>query len=335
MPDAHKNLAYSLVATAPSPAASGTSLVVTAGQGALFPTVPFNATIWPVGANPITTNAEIVRVTAISTDTLTITRAQESTSARTVIVGDQIAATITAKTLEDIEANATESGWIAVTDSWSFSSADNPTGVITIPSDGTTKYSVGMRIRLTQSTVKYFLVTAVSATTLTVYGGTDYTLANAAISAISFATVKAPFGFPLDSDKWSETLTDSTERSQASPVANTWYNLGSLSKAVPIGLWLLEYKVYGQANRTSGDADVFTTFSTGTTTESNADFTIGIMGTPMASFQALLKLPPQRLTAAAKTTYYFNTRTTASSITNIYNRNEYYSFKLRMVSAYL
>ncbi len=103
MPDAHSNFAYSAVATAPSPATSGTSLVVTAGQGALFPAVPFNATIWPTGAQPLSSNAEIVRVTARSTDTLTITRQQESTSARTVIVGDQIAATITKKTLTDAE----------------------------------------------------------------------------------------------------------------------------------------------------------------------------------------------------------------------------------------
>ena len=106
MPDRHKNFAYSLVATAPSPASSGTSLVVTGGQGALFPSVPFNATIWPTASNPLSTNAEIVRVTAISTDTLTIVRAQESTSARTVVVGDQIAATITAKTLTDVEIGA-------------------------------------------------------------------------------------------------------------------------------------------------------------------------------------------------------------------------------------
>lgn len=103
MPDSHKNFAVSAVATAPSPATSGTSLVVTAGHGTRFPTVPFNATIWPTGTVPDPTNAEIVRVTAISTDTLTITRAQESTSARTVIVGDLIAATITVKTLTDIE----------------------------------------------------------------------------------------------------------------------------------------------------------------------------------------------------------------------------------------
>lgn len=103
MADAHKNFAYSTVATAPSPASSGTSLVVASGDGSLFPAVPFNATIWPTSAQPTSTTAEIVRVTAISTDTLTITRAQESTSARTVVVGDQIAATITAQTMTDIE----------------------------------------------------------------------------------------------------------------------------------------------------------------------------------------------------------------------------------------
>ncbi len=102
--DSHKNFAYGTIATAPSPATSGTSLVVTGGQGAGFPTPPFNATIWPSGVQPLASNAEIVRVTNISTDTFTITRTQESTSARTVVVGDQIAAAITVQTITDIEA---------------------------------------------------------------------------------------------------------------------------------------------------------------------------------------------------------------------------------------
>jgi hypothetical protein len=108
--DAHKNLAYSTVATAPSPGTSGTSLVVAAGTGSRFPAVPFNATVWPVGEIPLPANAEIVRVTNISTDTLTITREQESTTARDIQVGDQIAATITAKAFTDIEAVAPASG---------------------------------------------------------------------------------------------------------------------------------------------------------------------------------------------------------------------------------
>jgi len=103
VPDAHKNFAYSTVATAPSPGVSGTSLVVAAGDGVKFPTPPFNVTIWPIGVIPLTTNAEIARCTAISTDTLTLARAQEGSSARTVIIGDQVAATITAKTLTDVE----------------------------------------------------------------------------------------------------------------------------------------------------------------------------------------------------------------------------------------
>jgi hypothetical protein len=101
--DAHKNFAYGTVLTVPSPAASGTSLVLNTGQGALMPAVPFNATVWVSGSQAISTNAEIVRVTARSTDTLTIVRAQEGSSARTVVAGDQFAASITAKTLTDAE----------------------------------------------------------------------------------------------------------------------------------------------------------------------------------------------------------------------------------------
>jgi hypothetical protein len=104
--DAHANFVITAVATAPSPATSGTSLTVATGKGALFPAAPFNCTVWPADTNPLSTNAEIVRVTAVVGDVLTITRAQEGSSARAILVGDQIAATITAKTLTDVEAAA-------------------------------------------------------------------------------------------------------------------------------------------------------------------------------------------------------------------------------------
>lgn len=105
--DAHKNFAYSTVLTAPSTPTAGTSLVVQSGDGANFPTAPFNATVWPSGAQPTAANAEIIRVTSKSTDTFTITRAQESTSARSIGIGDQISATVTAKTLTDVEVPGT------------------------------------------------------------------------------------------------------------------------------------------------------------------------------------------------------------------------------------
>lgn len=93
-----KNFAISTVATAPSPATSGTSLGVAAGHGGTrFPGASFNATVWPANTIPDPTNAEIVTVTAIATDTFTITRAQEGTTARAIQVGDMIAQTVTAK----------------------------------------------------------------------------------------------------------------------------------------------------------------------------------------------------------------------------------------------
>jgi len=103
--DAHTNFAYSTVATAPSPASSGTTLTVQTGDGSKFPAAPFNCTVWPASSQPLTTNAEIIRVTSKGTgDNWTIVRAQESSSARSIVIGDQIAATITAKVITDIEA---------------------------------------------------------------------------------------------------------------------------------------------------------------------------------------------------------------------------------------
>ena len=116
--DALKNFAYSLVATAPSPATSGTSLVVTAGQGSYFPATPFDATIWPAGVQPTNSNAEIVRVTAVATDTFTITRAQYGTTAQSIAVGYQIAQTVDANLLNQLAplSGATFTGEVVVPD---------------------------------------------------------------------------------------------------------------------------------------------------------------------------------------------------------------------------
>lgn len=102
--DAHKNFAYSTVATAPSPADTGTTLSTQAGEGSRFPATPFNAIVCPAGQQPLPNNAEIVRVTAVSGDSVTtMVRQQEGTSARSIVVGDQIFAGPTIKTLTDIE----------------------------------------------------------------------------------------------------------------------------------------------------------------------------------------------------------------------------------------
>jgi len=236
-------------------------------------------------------------------------------------------------------------GWIGDdVNTWSYSSADSPTFVISVNADMTGLIGVGYKISLVQTTTKYFIVTAVGsysagATLITVYGGTDYTLANAAITSPRFSPSKSPFGFPTSLDKWAVTTTDVTIRSQATPTASTWYNLGSISISVPIGIWRLSYKVLMQSSSTATQvsATVFTTMSTANNSESDADFSAGAT-VGGASGSIIVQSPvylSKVLTVAAKTTYYLNTKTSLTTSANIYNRNDVSGLIIRCESALL
>ena len=92
------NNAHSTLASGIS--TSATSITVASGQGARFPSLTgsefFYATLIDTS-----NNLEIVKVTARSTDVLTATRAQESTSARAFSSGDRIELRVTAQGLAD------------------------------------------------------------------------------------------------------------------------------------------------------------------------------------------------------------------------------------------
>lgn len=105
-----KDLATSLVATAPSPAASGTSLVVTTNQGSRFPAVPFDAIVHPADQLPTVATAERVLVTALTGDTLTIDRAEGITSAQDIEVGWRISAAIFGNHITEAYARANHTG---------------------------------------------------------------------------------------------------------------------------------------------------------------------------------------------------------------------------------
>lgn len=84
-------------------------------------------------------------------------------------------------------------GWLDANETWTFSSAT----AITVPSDATTKYAVGDKIKLTQLTVvKYFYIVAVTATTLTITGGTDYTFTNNPVTSNAYSHAASPLNFP-------------------------------------------------------------------------------------------------------------------------------------------
>jgi hypothetical protein len=96
------NFAIATIVTAPSPATSGLSLVLASGKGALFPDAPFDAIVWPTGVAPSAANAEIIRVYERSGDTFAqILRATQNTTARTIVVGDQIMVTPLERLIDD------------------------------------------------------------------------------------------------------------------------------------------------------------------------------------------------------------------------------------------
>ena len=97
-----KDYATATILTAPSPATSGTSLVLNSGLGSRMPTPPFYATAHPDNTLPTLDNAEKILVTAISTDTLTIVRAQGGTTAQSIAAGWRISNTIFAADLYNV-----------------------------------------------------------------------------------------------------------------------------------------------------------------------------------------------------------------------------------------
>jgi hypothetical protein len=89
-----------------------------------------------------------------------------------------------------------DDGWSAFPGTWTYASATT----FTITGDYRSWFPTGTKIKLTQTTAKYFYVVAVSYgapnTTVTVCAGSDYSLANAAITEPNYSYQASPRGFP-------------------------------------------------------------------------------------------------------------------------------------------
>jgi len=173
------------------------------------------------------------------------------------------------------------SGWVAL-GACTYASTDSPTFVMNMTGDATSYLSLGSRIKLTQTTDKYFVVTAIGAysvgvTPITLYGGTDYTLLNAAITLPYFSTHKTPFGFPLNPQKWDIVVELTANTTTNTPTANTWYNISSI--AIPIGAFNVSISGGHRVLATLaaiGLIDVYVTLSSANNSESDKRMTDGM-----------------------------------------------------------
>jgi len=241
----------------------------------------------------------------------------------------------TASPLNATNLNNLSGGWTSIPATLTYSSADAPTFVMSTSTDTTGYLSVGMKIKLTQTTVKYFIITAITSTTITIYGGTEYTLTSAAITAPFYSVHKSPYGFPTSPDKWTTSATLTTLTTQANPVGLTWYNLGGMFIFIPIGNWEVSYSVLGQTGL-AGDASSNKTFRTTLSTTNDGathpQFTVsyGVVG----NYCRAQCMKTNNLTLTAKTLFYLNTLADVTS-SGIYNLNGDSTLVIKAVCAYL
>lgn len=237
-------------------------------------------------------------------------------------------------------------GWLPMGVTLTYSSVDDPTGVVTSSVDLSAVLSVGTRIRFVNGgNTIYGIITAISGTTITFLHEIDPSdslaltlMANSAITAPFFSYHKAPYGFPVDPLKWSVQTLDTTGATQSSPSAGVWYNLGTISRSVPIGAWRLFYITNLQAVRAaSTDTDVVSvTLSTANNSQSDASMTASIR---LIGASATLQLvspasKEKHVVLASKQTFYLNTMATAA-IGSIWNRGDNGTTVVRAVFAYL
>jgi len=200
------------------------------------------------------------------------------------------------------------SGWVDANETWTYASGTGTNvGTFTITGDKTAKYQAGDKIQFTQTTVKYAIITKVSdsnsSTTVTIYMGTDYTIANAAISANYYSKMKSPQGFPIDQAKWTITTTSANDRTTTS----TSYVTLTDSISLPIGCWRLSIQAFCRLSDTSASGrsgEVALSTSTSSTTNDNLRMGLSLTSGVAATWRSGYNLSAfDNVTTTSTTTY--------------------------------
>jgi hypothetical protein len=190
---------------------------------------------------------------------------------------------------------------------------------------------------------EYAIVTANSFstnTTLTVQVPEGYSLpTTGGIGTCYFSTQKVPYGFPIARGKWVIRSLWKIVLSQVTPVADTWYNLGSANITIPIGQWEVNLDFPASADRnTAGAVAVTSTFSTSSSAETNSAYTqnkeVAATGaTGIQNFNANRTSDYEDISAA--TIYYALVRTRSSTVQTIYQLADRSAMKIDLVLSFL
>ena len=231
--------------------------------------------------------------------------------------------------------------WVTTNETWTYSAWDATSRIaqITVPTDATTKYQEGQRVKFDQTTdgTKYGIIHKVEATTLHVFlpVGTDFD--NETISNTYFSSQYAPFGFDTSGELWFLDLYD--DQASISSPASSPTNIATL--AMPVGGWVVELtgSSYVRNSGTTGSYGYTIGVSATTAAVDDDELTATIQAANAADSAVeyksadIYKRKNIKITTAAD--WYLVYDTSGSAITNLYFGTGSSTGLVRLTSAYI
>jgi hypothetical protein len=305
----------------------GVDVPVAVSRGGTNPTALVQAGNLEIGSSNGGTNPSTGKIAQVAIYSAKVTQANIRATISQGLSGSEtslISAYSFNNSITDL--NTTNANNLTANGSAVATNADSPFGY---QSDGTIS-----------STLDYGIVTKVATTVATVQVPEGCTIpTTGGVTSISYSTQKTPYGFPVSRGKWVVRSIWKTVLSQVSPVADTWYNLGSANITIPIGQWDINLDFPASADRnTAGAVAVASTFSTSSSAETNSAYTqsrevTATGATGIQNFGANRTSDYEDISAA--TIYYALVRTRSSTIQTIYQLADRSTMKIDLVLSFL
>ncbi len=212
---------------------------------------------------------------------------------------------------------AATSGWVEESEdnTWTYLSenADANAFIAEVNADVTEYIYPSIRVRLKQGAgYVYFIVHdssySAGVTSVTLFGGTDYDLADAEITDVAFSLQRFPLGFSPSSDVWSVEVEDSSTRT--SSTINVYVQVdASHQVTLCVGEWDISFSVYYGLSNGATSTNSTVGLSTTTASFSNMRLTRNFQVSRDATvfdmpFANNLSLYPERVTVDTEETYY-------------------------------